>query len=199
MIVVAVVGNAAEHSTAVIVAMKNKMDLSLNIAIGSSIQIALFVAPVLVFASYLMPGSPMDLHFTPLEVLAVLAATVVANMVSADGIELARGRDADRGHLVLGIGVLLPALTGRRPEAPTRAGLVVAGLFERRRVASIALLSARRARSGTARAAVLLHDRDGVLGRERRPVGPPRAERVVDVRHREGATARGSVRRRPRQ
>ncbi|MBK7367111.1 MAG: calcium/proton exchanger [Candidatus Eisenbacteria bacterium] len=85
VIVVAVVGNAAEHSTAVIVAMKNKMDLSLNIAIGSSIQIALFVAPVLVFASYLMPGSPMDLHFSPLEVLAVIAATLVTNMVSADG------------------------------------------------------------------------------------------------------------------
>ncbi|MFN8586611.1 MAG: calcium/proton exchanger [Candidatus Eisenbacteria bacterium] len=85
VIVVAVVGNAAEHSTAVLVAMKNKMDLSLNIAIGSSIQIALFVAPVLVFASYLMPGSPMDLHFSPLEVLAVLAATMVTNMVSADG------------------------------------------------------------------------------------------------------------------
>lgn len=85
VIVVAVVGNAAEHSTAVLVAMKNKMDLSLNIAIGSSIQIALFVAPVLVFASYFMPSGPMDLRFSPLEVLAVLAATVVTNLVSADG------------------------------------------------------------------------------------------------------------------
>ncbi|HEY8462112.1 MAG TPA: calcium/proton exchanger, partial [Blastocatellia bacterium] len=59
VIVVAIIGNAAEHSTAVLVAMKNKMDLALNIAIGSSMQVALFVAPVLVFASYLF-NRPMD-------------------------------------------------------------------------------------------------------------------------------------------
>ena len=52
MIVVAIVGNAAEHSTAILMALKNKMDLSVGIAIGSSLQIALFVAPVLVFVSY---------------------------------------------------------------------------------------------------------------------------------------------------
>jgi len=85
VIVVAIIGNAAEHSTAVMVAMKNKMDLALNIAIGSSIQIALFVAPVLVFASYLMPHGPMNLRFSAFEVLAVIAATVVVNLVSADG------------------------------------------------------------------------------------------------------------------
>src|SRR5262249_30817377 len=72
VIVVAVIGNAAEHSTAVMVAVKNKMDLAVNIAIGSSIQIALFVAPVLVFASLLMGHSPaLDLHFTPMETVAV--------------------------------------------------------------------------------------------------------------------------------
>ncbi len=85
VIVVAVVGNAAEHSTAVTAAIKGQMDLSLNIAIGSSIQIALFVAPVLLFASRLMPGRAMDLIFTPFEVLAVIAATVVANLVASDG------------------------------------------------------------------------------------------------------------------
>ena len=85
VIVVAVVGNAAEHSTAVRVAMKNHMDLALNIAIGSSIQIALFVAPVLVFASYAMPHGPMDLRFSALEVLAVVAAVGVVNLVAADG------------------------------------------------------------------------------------------------------------------
>ena len=85
VIVVAVIGNAAEHSTAVLVAMKNKMDLALNIAIGSSIQIALFVAPLLVFVSYFMPHGPMNLRFTPFEVLAVIAATVIVNLVSADG------------------------------------------------------------------------------------------------------------------
>ena len=85
VIVVAIIGNAAEHSTAVVVAIKNHMDLALNIAIGSSIQIALFVAPVLVFASYLTPHGPMNLRFTALEVLAVVAAVSVVNLVSQDG------------------------------------------------------------------------------------------------------------------
>jgi Ca2+:H+ antiporter len=85
VIVVAVIGNAAEHSTAVLVAMKNKMDLALNIAIGSSIQIALFVAPVLVFVSYGVKGGPMDLRFTPFEVLAVGVAVGAMNLVAQDG------------------------------------------------------------------------------------------------------------------
>jgi Ca2+:H+ antiporter len=85
VIVVAIIGNAAEHSTAVLVAMKNKMDLALNIAVGSSIQIALFVAPVLVFLSYAMPHGPMDLRFTPFEVLAVAIAVAVVNLVAQDG------------------------------------------------------------------------------------------------------------------
>src|SRR5207247_2500858 len=76
---------AAEHSSAVLMAMKNKMDLALNIAIGSSIQIALFVAPVLVFASYAMPHGPMDLRFTAFEVLAVGIAVGVVNLVAQDG------------------------------------------------------------------------------------------------------------------
>jgi len=84
VIVVAVVGNAAEHSTAIMVARRNHMDLALNIAIGSSIQIALFVAPVLVFASHFL-GRPMDLRFTPFEVLAVVAAVGVVNLVAQDG------------------------------------------------------------------------------------------------------------------
>src|SRR5262249_26344025 len=73
IIVVAIIGNAAEHSTAVVMAVKNKMDLSLGIAIGSSLQIALFVAPLLVFVSYLF-GQPMDLEFTIPEVVAVIIA-----------------------------------------------------------------------------------------------------------------------------
>jgi len=85
VIVVAVVGNAAEHSTAVLVAIKNQMDLALNIAIGSSVQIALFVAPVLVFVSYFMPHGPMDLRFTPFEVMAVGVCALVANLVAQDG------------------------------------------------------------------------------------------------------------------
>src|SRR5262245_4105816 len=84
VIVVAVIGNAAEHSTAVLMAMKNKMDLAINIAVGSSIQVALFVAPVLVFLSYAF-GNPMDLRFTPFEVLAVAMAVGVVNLVAQDG------------------------------------------------------------------------------------------------------------------
>src|SRR5207249_1695256 len=82
VIVVAIIGNAAEHSTAVLVALKNKMDLAVNIALGSSIQIALFVAPVLVFASMLMGHQkPLDLHFTTMETVAVLAAILVLALV----------------------------------------------------------------------------------------------------------------------
>jgi Ca2+:H+ antiporter len=84
VILVAIIGNAAEHSTAVLVAMKNKMDLALNIAIGSSMQVALFVAPVLVFASYLFE-KPMNLLFTPLEIVAVTVSVLVVTMISQDG------------------------------------------------------------------------------------------------------------------
>ena len=76
VIVVAIVGNAAEHSTAIIMAMKNKMDLSVGIAIGSSLQIALFVAPVLVFLSYFF-GRPMDLEFSLPEIFAVVASVYI--------------------------------------------------------------------------------------------------------------------------
>ena len=85
VIVVAIIGNAAEHSSAILVALRNQMDLSLHIAIGSSIQIALFIAPVLVFTSYFMPHGPMDLVFTPFEVLAVGIAVVIVNFVAQDG------------------------------------------------------------------------------------------------------------------
>jgi Ca2+:H+ antiporter len=82
--VVAIVGNAAEHSTAVWMAMKNRMDLAVGISLGSALQIALFVAPVLVFASYLR-AEPMDLLFTPMEVAAVVLAVLIARMVAEDG------------------------------------------------------------------------------------------------------------------
>jgi Ca2+:H+ antiporter len=85
VIVVAVVGNAAEHSTAIVVARKNQVDLAMNIAIGSSIQIALLVAPLLVFASYLVGPAPMDLRFTVFEVISVGIAMFVLNLVAQDG------------------------------------------------------------------------------------------------------------------
>jgi Ca2+:H+ antiporter len=84
VILVALVGNAAEHSTAVLVAMKNKMDLAFGIAVGSSLQIALLVAPVLVFASYAV-GTPLDLMFTPFEVAAVAISVLIVGFVSMDG------------------------------------------------------------------------------------------------------------------
>jgi len=84
IIIIAIIGNAAEHSSAILVAMKNKMDLSISIAVGSSLQIALFVAPVLVFVGRLF-GKPMDLVFGPLEVISVGLSVVVVNQVAQDG------------------------------------------------------------------------------------------------------------------
>ncbi len=84
VILVAIIGNAAEHSTAVLMALKNKMDLALGIAIGSSLQIALFVAPVLVFISYGI-DTPMNLVFTPLEVISVVLAVLAVNVIILDG------------------------------------------------------------------------------------------------------------------
>ena len=82
--VVAIVGNAAEHSTAVLMAMKNKIDLAFDIAIGSSLQVALLVAPVLVFASYAF-GKPLDLLFTTFEIAAVAVSVAVVNLIAIDG------------------------------------------------------------------------------------------------------------------
>jgi Ca2+:H+ antiporter len=84
VIVVAIIGNAAEHSTAIWMAVKDKMDLSLGIAIGSSLQMALFVAPVLVFTSWFL-GHPMDLEFTIPEVVAVIVAVFIVAEISRDG------------------------------------------------------------------------------------------------------------------
>ncbi|MGC1525038.1 MAG: calcium/proton exchanger, partial [Phormidesmis sp.] len=84
VIVLPIIGNAAEHATAVTVALKNKMDLSLNVAVGSSLQIALFVGPLLVIIGAFM-GQPMDLDFNNFELLSVVVAVLVANSISADG------------------------------------------------------------------------------------------------------------------
>jgi Ca2+:H+ antiporter len=84
VIVVAIIGNAAENSSAILMALRNKMDLSLGISLGSSLQIALFVAPVLVFASYAF-GKPMNLEFTLPEVFAVIIAIIIVQQISSDG------------------------------------------------------------------------------------------------------------------
>jgi Ca2+:H+ antiporter len=84
-IVVAIVGNAAEHWVAVLVAYKNKMSLAVNIAIGSSAQVALFVAPVLVLCSFFLGPAPMPLVFNGLEMAALAIAAIIANQVTQEG------------------------------------------------------------------------------------------------------------------
>lgn len=83
IILIPIIGNAAEHSTAIVMAMKNKMDVALEIAIGSSLQIILFVAPVLIFLSLLF--TPMSIIFNEFELIALIVAVLIANRVSNDG------------------------------------------------------------------------------------------------------------------
>ena len=85
VVVVAIVGNAAEHSTAVLMAIKNRMDLSYQIAVGSGLQIALFVAPLLVFISYIPGFAEMDLRFSMMEVVSIAASVLIVGLVSVDG------------------------------------------------------------------------------------------------------------------
>ena len=84
VIVVAIVGNAAEHSTAILMARQNKMDLAMTIAVGSSTQIALFVAPLLVFLSMAV-GHPMSLVFNAFEISAIIVSVIIVEMISSDG------------------------------------------------------------------------------------------------------------------
>ena len=85
VVVVAIVGNAAEHFVAIIVAHKNKMDLAVNIALGSSAQIAMFVAPVLVILSFFFGEHPMSLVFNGFELVALISAVLIANFVTSEG------------------------------------------------------------------------------------------------------------------
>ncbi len=84
VIFIAIIGNAAEHATAVVMARRDRMELAVSIAIGSSIQIALLVAPVLVFASWVM-GEHMSLVFSPLEIAGITLAVLTVQMISDDG------------------------------------------------------------------------------------------------------------------
>jgi len=85
VVIVAIVGNAAEHYTAVVMAARNQMDVAIGIAVGSSTQIALFVAPTLVFLSYLIAPAPMDLLFTVFELVAVGIAVLTITLIAHDG------------------------------------------------------------------------------------------------------------------
>ena len=84
VVLVAIIGNAAEHASAIFMALENKMDLALGIAIGSSVQIALLVAPLLVFYSWLI-HKPMSLLFVPLEIAGIAVAVMIVDMISSDG------------------------------------------------------------------------------------------------------------------
>ncbi|MCB2298754.1 calcium/proton exchanger [Clostridium tagluense] len=83
IIIIPIIGNAAEHSTAVIMALKNKMDVAVEIAIGSSLQIILFVAPILIFLSLLF--KPMSIIFNEFELVALIVSVIIANRVASDG------------------------------------------------------------------------------------------------------------------
>ena len=97
IILIPLIGNVAEHLVAVKVAIQNQMDLSVEIAVASSLQIALFVAPALVFIS-LMMGNPLQLIFNEFELLALIVGVLITVLISMDGeFELAgRGRIAGR-------------------------------------------------------------------------------------------------------
>lgn len=83
IILIPIIGNAAEHSTAVVMSLKDKMDVALEIALGSSLQIILFVAPILIFLSLLF--TPMSIVFNEFEIIALIASVLIANRVSHDG------------------------------------------------------------------------------------------------------------------
>jgi Ca2+:H+ antiporter len=111
IILVPLIGNVAEHLVAVQVAMKDQMDLSLSIALGSSLQIALFVAPLLVFVSLFL-GNPMTLEFNHPEILAMVAASIIAALVAIDArSNWLEGAMLLAVYLILGIGFFfLPAI-----------------------------------------------------------------------------------------
>ncbi len=84
VILIPTIGNLSEHMVAVQLALKDRIDFSMAVSMGSSLQVALFVAPVLVLLGIVV-GQPMDLVFAPLEIAAVGAAAVIAALVSLDG------------------------------------------------------------------------------------------------------------------
>jgi len=121
VIVVAIIGNAAEHSSAIVMAMKNRMDLSMSIAIGSSIQIALFVAPVLVLASRFVGPRPMDMVFSPVEVIAIVLSVLIVGEISSDG-----ESNWMEGAMLLAVYLILGICFYFFPEAAAHAGPVPA-------------------------------------------------------------------------
>lgn len=107
IIIVAIVGNAAEHASAIIMAMKNKMDIAVEIAIGSTLQVAMFVAPLLVLISLLFP-TPMPLVFTLPEMVAMATAVLLTIVIANDGeTNWFEGATLLGAYLIMGIGFYL--------------------------------------------------------------------------------------------
>ncbi|MGH8038170.1 MAG: calcium/proton exchanger [Stenotrophomonas sp.] len=112
--VLAVIGGAAEQATALVAARRNQMSLSLSIALGSGVQLALLVAPLLVLLSYVVGPQPMSLLFGPGLVLSVLVAVIITGQVASDG-----RADWLRGVQLLGLYVILATLFWFVPDAGT--------------------------------------------------------------------------------
>lgn len=107
VIIVAIVGNAAEHASAIIMAYKNKMDVAVEIAVGSTLQVAMFVAPVLVLISLFFEKS-MSLVFTLPELVAMVSAVLVTIIISNDGeTNWFEGLTLLAAYLIMGIGFYL--------------------------------------------------------------------------------------------
>lgn len=107
VIIVAIIGNAAEHFSAISMAMKNKLDVTVEIAVGSTLQVAMFVAPVLVLVSLFMP-EPMPLVFTMPELVAMITATLLVINLSNDGeSNWFEGLILFAAYLIMGIGFFL--------------------------------------------------------------------------------------------
>ena len=117
IVVIAVVGNAAEHSTAVMMAMRNRMEMAVGIAIGSSTQVALFVAPLLVLLSLWIAPAPLSLAFVGVEVFLVMAATFVASVV------FSRASAGFEGSGTVTLDEL--GVTGAVPSGPVPAAVAV--------------------------------------------------------------------------
>ena len=117
LIIIPIVGNAAEHAAAVFFAMKNKMDLAVTIALGSTVQVALLVAPLLVIVSFLI-GKPMNLVLNnSLELIALIGAVLIANSVARDG-----ETNWLEGLMLLGVYAILAVAFFFLPSAPELLG-----------------------------------------------------------------------------
>jgi Ca2+:H+ antiporter len=107
VVIVAIVGNAAEHASAIIMAYKNKMDIAVEIAVGSTLQVAMFVAPVLVLLSLLFPAA-MPLVFTLPELIAMVTAVLLMIVIGNDGeTNWFEGATLLAAYVIMGIGFYL--------------------------------------------------------------------------------------------